>query len=148
MRFYRGQNENELSPRTVASTLQGQGATEYLILLAVVLIVSLVSVALLGFFPGMAQDSKLAQSKMYWSSTTPIAVVEVVTRFESESYGNYTMAYLRIRNNGNYPISVTKILAGNASISYAWTGGWGPEVLLSGRVRLAPGEEFPKFPKS
>jgi len=30
----------------------GQGATEYLVLLAVVLIVALVSVALLGFFPG------------------------------------------------------------------------------------------------
>ena len=36
--------------------MKAQGATEYLVLLAVVLIVALVSVALLGFFPGMAGD--------------------------------------------------------------------------------------------
>ena len=43
--------------------LAGQGATEYLVLLAVVLIVALVSVALLGFFPGMASDAQATQSK-------------------------------------------------------------------------------------
>ena len=123
--------------------LKGQGATEYLVLLAVVLIVALVSVALLGFFPGMAMDSKLTQSKTYWSSASPISIVEAGARFVYDAgAGNFTFTYFRIRNNGNYPISITKILAGNTSISYAWTGFWSPEALLSGRVRLAPGEEF------
>ena len=45
--------------------MKAQGATEYLVLLAVVLIVALVSVALLGFFPGMASDAKLTQSETY-----------------------------------------------------------------------------------
>jgi len=120
----------------------GQGATEYLVLLAVVLIVALVSVALLGFFPGMAQDSKITQSKTYWSSASPIAVVESGARFVYDGVGNYTFIYLRIRNNGNYPISLTKILAGGTSTSYVWPGYWGPEALLSGRARMAPGEEF------
>ena len=122
--------------------LRGQGATEYLVLLAVVLIIALISVALLGFFPGMAQDSKMTQSKMYWSSATPISIVEVGARTYSPSDGNFTAVYFRIRNNGNYPITITKILAGNTSISYAWTGSWNPQALLSGRVNLAPGEEF------
>ena len=113
---------------------KGQGATEYLVLLAVVLIVALVSVALLGFFPGMASDAKLTQSKTYWSSTNPIAIVEVGARFANGGAGNFTVTYFRIRNTGNYPISITKILAGNTSISYAWTGFWSPEALLSGRV--------------
>jgi len=121
---------------------EGQGATEYLVLLAVVLIIALVSVALLGFFPGMAMDSKLAQSKMYWSSTTPISIVEVAARFVYNAGGNYTFTYFRIRNTGNYPITITKILSGNTSISYVWAGNWFPYALLSDRVRLAPGEEF------
>jgi len=122
--------------------LRGQGATEYLVLLAVVLIVALVSVALLGFFPGMAMDSKLTQSKMYWLGASPIAVVEVAARFVYNAAGNYTFTYFRIRNTGVYPITITKILAGNTSITYLWTGGWQPDRLLSGRVRIAPGEEF------
>jgi hypothetical protein len=52
--------------------LVGQGATEYLVLPAVVLIVALVSVALLGFFPGMASDAQITQSQAYWQSAQPI----------------------------------------------------------------------------
>jgi hypothetical protein len=121
---------------------KAQGATEYLVLLAVVLIVALVSVALLGFFPGMASDAKLTQSKTYWSGTSPIAMVENAARAYSDGNGNFTWVYLCIRNSGNYPITITKILGGNTTISKAWTGGWAPSALLSGRVRLAPGDEF------
>jgi hypothetical protein len=57
--------------------MKGQGATEYLVLLAAVLIIALVSLALLGFFPGMAGDAKISQSHSYWSSEAkPFAVVE------------------------------------------------------------------------
>ena len=55
---------------------RAQGATEYLVLLAVVLIVALVSVALLGFFPGMASDAQITQSQMYWKSASPITIAE------------------------------------------------------------------------
>lgn len=56
--------------------LSGQGATEYLVLLAVVLIVALVSIALLGFFPGLSTDAKITQSKSYWSGARPFAITE------------------------------------------------------------------------
>ena len=45
---------------------RGQGATEYLVLLAVVLIIALVAIMLLGYFPGMATDAKITQSSAYW----------------------------------------------------------------------------------
>jgi len=122
--------------------MKGQGATEYLVLLAIVLIVALVSVALLGFFPGMASDAQETQSKTYWSSASPISIVETGARFLANGEWNYTFTYFRIRNNGNYPISITKILAGNTSISQVHTGSWGPRKDLNGRVQLAPGEEF------
>jgi len=60
-----GQGAIELASAPTAGTLVGQGATEYLVLLAVVLIVALVSVALLGFFPGMASDAQITQSQIY-----------------------------------------------------------------------------------
>ncbi len=56
---------------------RGQGATEYLVLLAVVLIVAMVAIALLGFFPGLAGDAKKTQSDAYWrGEARPFAVLE------------------------------------------------------------------------
>ena len=56
---------------------KGQGATEYLVLLAVVLIVAMVAIALLGFFPGLAGDAKISQSDTYWrGSARPFAILE------------------------------------------------------------------------
>jgi hypothetical protein len=53
----------------------GQGATEYLVLLAVVLIIALVGIALLGFFPGTANDSAISSSQLYWQGVpTPFHI--------------------------------------------------------------------------
>jgi len=134
-----------LASAPTAGTLKGQGATEYLVLLAVVLIVALVSVALLGFFPGMASDAQATQSKAYWASASPIAITEWGARYMqspgTETYANYTVPYFRIKNNGGYTITLKKILAGNASVNSAWTAGWAPAISLSDAFVLAPGEE-------
>jgi len=124
--------------------MKAQGATEYLVLLAVVLIVALVSVALLGFFPGTAADAKITQSETYWRSASPVAIPEWAAR----NYGSYdgsTRIYLRLKNNGNYPIRVTALIDkdGNAMRSY-----WGnpncstpySTYNLSGVFYMAPGE--------
>jgi len=84
--------------------MRAQGATEYLVLLAVVLIVALVSVALLGFFPGMASDAQITQSQAYWQSASPISIIETAAVAASATT---TMPYLRIRNSGTYPIRIT-----------------------------------------
>jgi len=106
--------------------LAGQGATEYLVLLAVVLIVALVSVALLGFFPSMASDAQITQSQAYWQSASPIAITETAAIVHSTSYPEYTFPYIRIRNSGAYPIRITKMLGGtrggNISQVYDGTG--------------------------
>ena len=58
---------------------KGQGATEYLVLLAVVLIIALVSIALLGFFPGLSGDARITQSDSYWRGTArPFAITDHV----------------------------------------------------------------------
>jgi len=121
--------------------LRGQGATEYLVLLAVVLIVALVSVALLGFFPGMASDAQLTQSRAYWQSATPIAIIESDAKAVCHASGNYTYPYLRLRNNGAYPITLTKVLSGGKNITDVWTANWAPSVAMNTRLSMAPGEE-------
>ena len=53
---------------------KGQGATEYLVILAVVLIVALVVIALLGFFPGIGGAARESQSQSYWAQATPFSI--------------------------------------------------------------------------
>jgi hypothetical protein len=82
--------------------LRGQGATEYLVLLAVVLIIALVSIALLGFFPGIVPDAKITQSTSYWKGEAyPIAIDEAVPLILDApcDEGDYGVM-LVIKNNG------------------------------------------------
>ena len=111
------------------------------------LIVALVSVALLGFFPGMASDAQITQTQMYWQSASPIAITEWGARYANISLGvEYTQIYMRIRNTGNYPIRLSKILVNGQSINglctYAawWCSAAGGTANVS-IMYLYPGEE-------
>ena len=53
---------------------KAQGSTEYLVILAVVLIVALVVIALLGFFPGVGGSARETQSASYWSGAQPLSI--------------------------------------------------------------------------
>ena len=119
---------------------RAQGATEYLVLLAVVLIVALVSVALLGFFPGMASDAQATQSKTYWASASPISIIEMAAKDAGVAPpSNISYPYLRLRNNGAYAIRITKELGAGQSYSQFHNGSaW---VSLSDYYYMAPGEE-------
>jgi len=122
--------------------LRAQGATEYLVLLAVVLIVALVSVALLGFFPGMASDAQITQSQMYWKSASPISIVESAGRVDSST--SLTYPYLRLRNTGTYPIRITGIVGGDGLKATQFWGlncGAANPSNISDFFYLAPGEE-------
>ena len=122
--------------------MRAQGATEYLILLAVVLIVALVSVALLGFFPGMASDARITQSQMYWRSASPIAIVESTALVWMGD--GVTRPYLRMRNAGTYPIRITGIIGADGGKVATFSGsncGVSSTVNISDYFYLGPGEE-------
>jgi len=153
MNFSRAQGATQLSllRSSTYCPLQGQGATEYLVLLAVVLIVALVSVALLGFFPGMASDAQLTQSKAYWSSASPIAITHADAAAVIAWGGGMTVPYIQVKNNGAYPIRITKILGPGANFiskfyAGSTTGSWscGAPADVSNITEyyyLSPGEE-------
>ncbi len=48
---------------------RGQGATEYLIILAVVIIIVLIVIGVLGGIPGIGKSSNKQASEAYWEST-------------------------------------------------------------------------------
>ena len=141
-----GAIESSLLRSSTAGTSLGQGATEYLVLLAVVLIVALVSVALLGFFPGMASDAQATQSQMYWSSASPIAIVEWgALNYGGTGDGNLSMMYLRLRNTGAYPVRITAMFGGGSGSStiYCDTScdGTAGTKNIADFYYMAPGEE-------
>ena len=123
---------------------RGQGATEYLVLLAVVLIVALVSVALLGFFPGMAADARISQSQSYWrGQARPFAILDAkmdasaatgsLALQNMEATGPYTINAIYIGSSTNltgltaantvFSAGETKTIAFTASGSTCGVGG-------------------------
>lgn len=112
----------------MAFRMRGQGATEYLVLLAVVLIVALVSIALLGFFPGMSTDAKITQSKAYWSSARPFAITDAAVSTAG-------VASLLIQNNeGASTLTITSVTLALAN---------GTSAVNSTNSSFAPGESKP-----
>lgn len=109
-----------------------------MVLLAVVLVIALVGIALLGFFPGTASDAQETESKIYWQSASPVAITEGASR--GHTAVPYSWPYLRVRNTGSYPIRITKLLAGSQSISEVNNALVGNRN-ISEYFYLAPGEE-------
>ncbi len=109
-----------------ADALEAQGATEYLILLAVVLIIALVSVALLGFFPGVSYEARVAQSDAYWSGEAqPIQIVEHVV----SSGGYYTFVVRNVNSQGT--LTINTFTAGPASVPINTPISFGEQKTLS-----------------
>lgn len=118
----------------------GQGATEYLVLLAVVLIIALVSIALLGFFPGTAMDSQIAESQIYWQSAYPFAIKDMGGAYHFRNInGNWGLMELHIVNNGQYSARLSKILGGGKEIT-AYENTIYPYTHNLTDIYLSPGE--------
>ena len=88
-----------------------QGATEYLVLLAVVLIVALMGVALVSFVPSVTSDAKILQSDEYWRGLAkPFAILErnvlangtvSLVIQNKDAMGTYTLTRLNV-SSGAY----------------------------------------------
>jgi hypothetical protein len=55
---------------------KAQGTTEYLIILAVIIVIALVVVGVMGWVPGLSGGLTEQQSRAYWQSTAPFTIVE------------------------------------------------------------------------
>jgi hypothetical protein len=97
---------------------KGQGATEYLVLLAVVLVIALVAIALLMGNLGESMDKRVAESNIALMSGYPIAFVEPPTARSTPWY--YTGVFFYMVNRGSHPITITKVLANGYYREYTY----------------------------
>jgi len=77
---------------------KGQATIEYLVLVAVAIIIALVIFGFLGWIPGMAGTLRERQAKMYWASAYPVAIKD----FKVTSTG----ATFLMENIGDDPVKL------------------------------------------
>jgi len=79
---------------------KGQATIEYLVLLAVAIIIALVIFAFMGWIPGFAGSLKERQVKLYWASQFPLQIREY-------RLSNTTGLTLQLQNVADYEIAIT-----------------------------------------
>jgi hypothetical protein len=87
---------------------KGQVSTEYLVILAVVLVVALIVVYLVGGFSGLGAGSLETQSKNYWGSMSPIGITNFMV--------SGTTMSLELTNNDLNQVTITGISVEGTSV--------------------------------
>jgi hypothetical protein len=123
---------------SAARTFAGQGATEYLVLLAVVLIIALVSIALLGFFPGISSDAKITQSASYWrGDARPFQVLDAAALASDSPCG--------VAGGGGYAFTLQNTEADSLTLTGVNIDGANKSFCLpgsaAGQVKFGPGQK-------
>jgi hypothetical protein len=93
-------------PNMIKRSKKGQATIEYLVLLAVAIIVGLVVLGFMGWIPGVAGSMRERQSKIYWASASPLSIKD----YKGAGAG----VTLNLENNADVKIIVKSIsLHGN-----------------------------------
>jgi len=122
------------------ASFHGQGATEYLVILGTVLTISLISISLMASGLGSSQENRETAAKSAWQGASPIAIIGWSAYDWTPASTSPT--YLDFKNNGNYPIRITRIFSGNSSITQLCCdplNGW--YYNMSPYLLIQPGEE-------
>ncbi|MBI5224992.1 hypothetical protein HY989_03910 [Candidatus Micrarchaeota archaeon] len=88
--------------------LRAQAAVEYLMILAVVIIIALVVVGVLGGFPSLTAGISEKESAAYWT-TADVGIVR--------TYVSGAAVQMVLRNNKNFAIEVTGVDVGTGTIA-------------------------------
>lgn len=107
---------------------KGQTATEYLIILAVVIVIALVVVVAMGKFPGIGQGASARGNAAFW------AVQDLaITDYAISSNGNTANDVIVVKNNMRSAIDVTEVQIGG-TVFNAQSGDSFPITLSPGGV--------------
>ncbi|MCC7570396.1 class III signal peptide-containing protein [Candidatus Micrarchaeota archaeon] len=88
---------------------RGQVATEYLIILAIVVVISLIAVGVVRSMVGVRAGFNPAFSRIEWTAKEIILENVVI-------YSNNTAA-VKLLNNANYPVVITAVGVGTPAVS-------------------------------
>ncbi|MFH1971911.1 MAG: hypothetical protein ABIJ18_00360 [archaeon] len=81
---------------------RGQGATEYLIILAIVIVIALIVIGVLGTIPGIGGNAKQQASESYWE-TAEIGVVDYYNTFSTD------ILTVNVKNNQEDTITIDSV---------------------------------------
>lgn len=98
--------------------MRGQGASEYLVLIAIALIIALIAIVLLGGFTSTGSAAMDSESKNYWAMTRPFGIT-------SWQQVNDTM-YLSVVNRGTNQLVMRQIKIGNITADFGPGWSWKP----------------------
>lgn len=101
------------APEAVGHGHLAQASTEYLVIIAVVLVLSLVILGLMGGFPSFSYNAQAGDSARYWSSSaSPIAIIDfkqtgsaLALRVENRAPVAIRLISLTLTAAGSYPAS-------------------------------------------
>ncbi|VVB99483.1 Uncharacterised protein [uncultured archaeon] len=124
--------------------VRAQGATEYLVLLAVVLIIRLVVISLLGFFPGTASDVGISESQIYWQGAArPLRIYDTTTTVGAPAFcggmgggGPQTVYTMNVENVDLDGITLTGAIVDGANKSVC-----NPDGTSRNSIYFAPSEK-------
>jgi hypothetical protein len=119
---------------------RAQGSVEYLIIIGVVLVIALMVISLLGFFPATAGDAAIGQSQLYWrGQAKPFTIIDSAYSNTSVCTGggvNDRGVKLMMKNNEKYSLTLTRVYFRNNAQSICAVGN------ATGDVLFAPGQEI------
>lgn len=102
------------APEAAGHGRLAQASTEYLVIIAVVLVLALVILGLMGGFPSFSYNAQAGDSARYWSSSaSPIAIVDFKQTGSALS--------LRVENRASLAVSLNSLTL-TAAGSYAASG--------------------------
>lgn len=102
---------------------KGQIVTEYLIILAVVIIISLIAVGIMEGRVGLGSGFGKAASEIEWAS-------KQVVLLESTIYAD-GVTVIKIQNNADYPLIISKVGVGKAPVGQDL-----PDAILPGEEKV------------
>jgi hypothetical protein len=108
---------------------KGQSSTEYLVILAVVVIIALAVVGVLGGFPTLTKGVSTKDSLAYWQS----ADIGIERPYLGVNTSATSRSSLVLRNNQNFGVTVTGILFGGATAQNLTSSGL-PATLSPGQT--------------
>jgi hypothetical protein len=111
---------------------KAQVSTEYLVIMAVVLVIALVVVYLVGGFSSFGGASLLTQSQQYWATQTPIAITAAKTYYD----GSNSHLTLQLTNQGVNQIVLISIAAQNVNSGYTTLN----IININGLATIFPGQ--------
>jgi hypothetical protein len=91
------------------ASVRAQGTTEYLIILAVVIVIALIVVSIMGWMPGMGANITEKQSRTYWASLSPLAI----TSYSVFSDGSFKLV---LRNTGMQALTLSAIYLNDENV--------------------------------